>query len=205
MTAMQLKNIIKDTTELIRASEQFTISYQEKKIKDGELIQQNLKGLQQVRNELEEIQAEFKEEAHALRKNLEDRIDEWVGLVETITEEDHKSVTQDELAELTLLGMLDVSLDEINNYATKYRNNPLALRLILKVAGEREMMITVPMTRAEKAKEVASKMKMDIQYHSQPKPKLPKAHITMVADGDASRLQQLLIEYTDLEKEIKKS
>lgn len=205
MTAMQLKNIIKDTTELIRASEQLAISYQEKKIKDGELIAQDLKGVQQVRNELEEMQAKFKEEAHVLRKNLEDRIDEWVGLVETITEEDHKSVTQDELAELTLLGMLDVSLDEINNYATKYRNNPLALRLIRKIAGEREMMITVPMTRAEKAKEVASKMKMDIQYHSQPKPKLPKAHITMVADGDASRLQQLLIEYTDLEKEIKKS
>lgn len=205
MTVMQLKNIIKDTTELIRASEQLAISYQEKKIKDEELIRQDLKGVQQVRNELEEIQSKFKEEANVLRKNLEDRIDEWVGLVETITEEDHKSVTQDELAELTLLGMLDVSLDEINNYATKYRNNPLALRLIRKIAGEREMMITVPMTRAEKAKEVASKMKMDIQYHSQPKPKLPKAHITMVADGDASRLQQLLIEYTDLEKEIKKS
>lgn len=205
MTAKQLQNIIKDTESLIRKKEQMTEDYQSSVKKFNDLISKELKGVQEARNELQDMIDNFKSEANETRGELEDRLEDWLAVVDHVSEVTAKPLTQDDLAELTVLGMITPTIDEMEKYANKYRNSPLALQLIEKIAKEKTILLSLPLTRNEIAKSIVSTMKMNIQYHSRPDVNLPPAHISMVAEGDISRHQQLLKEYADLEKEIKKA
>lgn len=54
-------------------------------------------------------------------------------------EEEQQAVTQDDLAELLLLDQIELTQDDINKYADKYANKPLAMRKINSIAKEQEL------------------------------------------------------------------
>lgn len=195
MTASQLKNILKDVAAYIKSSESKGYAYKANRKKYEEELSQELKGLQEVRNLLSDEQAQGRAELMAMREKLEDRLDDWKALTVSLAEGKKQSVKQDDLAELTLLGMLGVDSVELAKYADKYKHNPLALRAIEKIANDNEIMYTPPMTTAEKAQAIVSRLKMDIQYHAEPGYQKPDGHIEMVASGDISKHEEL---YQDL-------
>lgn len=195
MTASQLKGILKDVSAYIKNSESKGYTYKANRKKYEEELSKELKGLQEVRNLLSDEQAQGRAELRQIREDLENRLDEWKDLTISQAEGKKQSVKQDDLAELTLLGMLEVDSVELSSYADKYKHNPLALRMIEKIANEKGIMYTAPLTKAEKAQAIVSRLKMDIQYHAEPGYQKPDGHIEMVASGDIAKHEEL---YQDL-------
>lgn len=195
MTASQLRNILKDVAAYIKSSESKGYAYKANRKKYEEELSQELKGLQEVRNLLSDEQAQGRAELMAMREKLEDRLDEWKALTVSLAEGKKQSVKQDDLAELTLLGMLGVDSKELSSYADKYKHNPLALRMIEKIANDNEIMYAAPTTTADKAQAIVSRLKMDIQYHAEPGYQKPDGHIEMVVSGDIAKHEEL---YQDL-------
>lgn len=195
MTASQLKNILKDVAAYIKSSESKGYAYKANRKKYEEKLYQELMGVQEARDLLSEQQAQGRAELKQIREDLENRLDEWKELTISQAEGKKQSVKQDDLAELTLLGMLGVDSVELSNYADKYKHNPLALRMIEKIATDNEIMYTPPTTTADKAQAIVSRLKMDIQYHAEPGYQKPDGHIEMVASGDISKHEEL---YQDL-------
>ena len=198
MTSSQLKNILKDVSAYIRNSEAKVISYKANVKKYDEKLSQDLMGLQEARNLLSDEQAQGKAELKQIREDLENRLDEWKELTIKQAADKKQAVKQDDLAELTLLGMLEVDSVELSSYADKYKHNPLALRMIEKIANDKGIMYTSPVTKAEKAQAIVSRLKMDIQYHAEPGYQKPDGHVEMVANGDVEtheRLYQELVEF----------
>lgn len=199
MTTSQLKSILKDVSAYIKNSESKGYTYKANRKKYEEELSKELKGLQEVRNLLSDEQAQDRNELKAMREQLEDRLDEWKELTIKQAEGKKQSVKQDDLAELTLLGMLEVDSVELSSYADKYKHNPLALRMIDKIANDKGIMYTAPLTKAEKAQAIVSRLKMDIQYHAEPGYQKPDGHIEMVASGDIAKHEELYQELVEFE------
>ena len=195
MTSSQLKNILKDVAAYIRNSEGKAYAYKANKNKYNEKLSQELMGVQEARNLLSDEQAQGEAELKQIREDLENRLDEWKELTISQAEGKKQSVKQDDLAELTLLGMLEVDSVELSSYADKYKHNPLALRMIEKIANDKGIMYTAPLTKAEKAQAIVSRLKMDIQYHANPNHNHTDSHIEFVASGDIETHEWL---YQDL-------
>lgn len=198
MTSSQLKSILKDVSAYIRNSEAKVISYKANVKKYDEKLSQDLMGLQEARNLLSDEQAQGKAELKQIREDLENRLDEWKELTIKQAADKKQAVKQDDLAELTLLGMLEVDSVELSSYADKYKHNPLALRMIEKIANDKGIMYTSPVTKAEKAQAIVSRLKMDIQYHAEPGYQKPDGHVEMVVSGDITHhegLYQDLVEF----------
>lgn len=199
MTVSQLKNILKDVSAYIKNSESKGYTYKANRKKYEEELSKELKGLQEVRNLLSDEQAQGRAELRLIREDLENRLDEWKDLTISLAEGKKQSVKQDDLAELTLLGMLEVDSVELSSYADKYKHNPLALRMIDKIANDKGIMYTAPLTKAEKAQAIVSRLKMDIQYHAEPGYQKPDGHIEMVASGDIAKHEELYQELVEFE------
>lgn len=199
MTASQLKSILKDVSAYIKNSERKGYTYKANRKKYEEELSKELKGLQEVRNLLSDEQAQGRAELRLIREDLENRLDEWKDLTISQAEGKKQSVKQDDLAELTLLGMLEVDSVELSSYADKYKHNPLALRMIDKIANDKGIMYTAPLTKAEKAQAIVSRLKMDIQYHAEPGYQKPDGHIEMVASGDIAKHEELYQELVEFE------
>lgn len=199
MTTSQLKSILKDVSAYIKNSESKGYTYKANRKKYEEELSKELKGLQEVRNLLSDEQAQDRNELRAMREQLEDRLDEWKELTIKQAEGKKQAVKQDDLAELTLLGMLEVDSVELSSYADKYKHNPLALRMIDKIANDKGIMYTAPLTKAEKAQAIVSRLKMDIQYHAEPGYQKPDGHIEMVASGDIAKHEELYQELVEFE------
>ena len=199
MTASQLKSILKDVSAYIKNSESKGYTYKANRKKYEEELSKELKGLQEVRNLLSDEQAQGRAELRLIREDLENRLDEWKELTISQAEGKKQSVKQDDLAELTLLGMLEVDSVELSSYADKYKHNPLALRMIEKIANDKGIMYTAPLTKAEKAQAIVSRLKMDIQYHAEPGYQKPDGHIEMVASGDIAKHEELYQDLLDFE------
>ena len=195
MTSSQLKNILKDVAAYIRNSEGKAYAYKANKNKYNEKLSQELMGVQEARDLLSDEQAQGRAELKQIREDLENRLDEWKELTISQAEGKKQSVKQDDLAELTLLGMLEVDSVELSSYADKYKHNPLALRMIEKIANDKGIMYTAPLTKAEKAQAIVSRLKMDIQYHANPNHNHTDSHIEFVASGDIETHEWL---YQDL-------
>ena len=195
MTASQLKSILKDVAAYIRNSEGKVYAYKANKNKYNEKLSQELMGVQEARDLLSEQQTQGRAELRQIREDLENRLDEWKELTISQAEGKKQSVKQDDLAELTLLGMLEVDSVELSSYADKYKHNPLALRMIEKIANDKGIMYTAPLTKAEKAQAIVSRLKMDIQYHANPNHNHTDSHIEFVASGDIETHEWL---YQDL-------
>ena len=199
MTSSQLKNILKDVSTYVRNSEAKVISYKANKKKYNEKLSQDLMGLQEARNLLSDEQAQGKAELKQIREDLENRLDEWKELTIKQAADKKQAVKQDDLAELTLLGMLEVDSVELSSYADKYKHNPLALRMIEKIANDKGIMYTSPVTKAEKAQAIVSRVKSDMQLHASLRHGLPDAHISMVANGDIETHEWLYQDLLDFE------
>lgn len=195
MTSSQLKSILKDVAAYIRNSEGKAYAYKANKNKYNEKLSQELMGVQEARDLLSDEQAQGRAELKQIREDLENRLDEWKELTISQAEGKKQSVKQDDLAELTLLGMLEVDSVELSSYADKYKHNPLALRMIEKIANDKGIMYTAPLTKAEKAQAIVSRLKMDIQYHANPNHNHTDSHIEFVASGDIETHEWL---YQDL-------
>lgn len=195
MTSSQLKSILKDAAAYIRNSEGKAYAYKANKNKYNEKLSQELMGVQEARDLLSEQQTQGRAELRQIREDLENRLDEWKELTISQAEGKKQPVKQDDLAELTLLGMLEVDSVELKGYADKYKHNPLALRLIGKIANDKGVMYTAPLTKAEKAQAIVSRLKMDIQYHANPNHNHTDSHIEFVASGDIETHEWL---YQDL-------
>ena len=195
MTASQLKSILKDVSAYIRNSEGKAYAYKANKNKYNEKLSQELMGVQEARDLLSEQQTQGRAELRQIREDLENRLDEWKELTISQAEGKKQPVKQDDLAELTLLGMLEVDSVELEGYADKYKHNPLALRMIEKIANDKGIMYTAPLTKAEKAQAIVSRLKMDIQYHANPNHNHTDSHIEFVASGDIETHEWL---YQDL-------
>lgn len=195
MTSSQLKSILKDVAAYIRNSEGKAYAYKANKNKYNEKLSQELMGVQEARNLLSDEQAQGEAELKQIREDLENRLDEWRELTIKQSEGKKQSVKQDDLAELTLLGMLEVDSVELEGYADKYKHNPLALRMIEKIAKDKGILYAPPITKAEKAQAIVSRLKSDIQLHASVRHGLPDAHIGFVASGDIEWHEEL---YQDL-------
>ena len=195
MTSSQLKSILKDVAAYIRNSEGKAYAYKANKNKYNEKLSQELMGVQEARDLLSEQQTQGRAELRQIREDLEKRLDEWKELTISQAEGKKQPVKQDDLAELTLLGMLEVDSVELEGYADKYKHNPLALRMIEKIAKDKGILYAPPITKAEKAQAIVSRLKMDIQYHANPNHNHTDSHIEFVASGDIETHEWL---YQDL-------
>lgn len=195
MTSSQLKSILKDVAAYIRNSEGKAYAYKANKNKYNEKLSQELMGVQEARDLLSEQQTQGRAELRQIREDLEKRLDEWKELTISQAEGKKQPVKQDDLAELTLLGMLEVDSVELEGYADKYKHNPLALRMIEKIAKDKGIMYAPPITKAEKAQAIVSRLKMDIQHHAEPRYVHTDSHIEFVASGDIETHEWL---YQDL-------
>ena len=108
-----------------------------------EQVKTGMLGSEKVRQDTEELLFRYNQE-------LEDEVNTVLKKVNEAVEAENKKIsdsrepmTQDILAELTVLSELDLTDEDVKTYEEKYSNNPLALRRLQKIANDQGMTSTI--------------------------------------------------------------
>lgn len=187
------KKLTEDIAKYIRKSEQMGIDYLDKRRMFEEKIEKDLMGGQEARNQLQELQRTNRDVLEAEQRELVDRLENWKESALAKIKENHQPVTQDGVAELTLLAQLDTTSEELTEYAIKYKDNSLALRMIQKIGKGKNIPFMLPEKKEDKIKSVVSRIKIDLQQHTRPDyaNKFPGWSI---GEGDITKHQEFIKE-----------
>lgn len=117
-------------------------------------------------------QEELREEKNRYQWKIRQKVDK---LLEKIQESEQKalekieinaeSVTADSVAELQLLKGLDTTAEELQRYANKYHNNPLAVKTLRQIAKDKDILATFPETEQEKIINKYKNLKTVVKTH----------------------------------------
>ena len=163
-----MRTLISEATQLVEGiqlkSAELT-SKTEKLISD---INQGILGPKgsQIRKE------ELREEKDNYQWELRKKVDELLEKIEASEQQalekieaNAESVTADSVAELQLLKDLDTTAEELQRYANKYHNNPLAIKTLRQIAKDKNIMTTFPETEQDKIINKYKKLKTVVKTY----------------------------------------
>ena len=116
---------------------------------------------------------ELREEKDNYQWELRKKVDELLEKIEASEkqalekiEANAEPVTADNVAELQLLKGLDTTAEELQRYANKYHNNPLAIKTLKQIAKDKEILVTFPETEQEKIINKYKKLKTVVKTYN---------------------------------------
>lgn len=117
-------------------------------------------------------QEELREEKDNYQWEIRNRVDKLLEKIEASEQKalekielNAEPVTADSVAELQLLKGLDTTAEELQRYANKYHNNPLAIKFLEQVAKDKEILATFPETEAQKIVNKYKNLKAVVKTH----------------------------------------
>lgn len=198
MTDYKLKNILREAAIYMETSKNMELEYNKNVKKYDDEISKELKGVQEARNLLKEQKKKNIEALKTQQDKLKDDLEDWKESEFSKIVEHQQPVTQDDVAELTLLGQLEVTSEELKGYAEKYKNNPLVLRKLELIARDRQLFVEFPQSKKEYAQTMVSRIKNDLSYFSKPNYEKPEGFTSMVVEGDIATHKRMAEEYEAL-------
>ena len=115
-----------------------------------------------LREEIQSLQGGIRNKANELLDKIE--VSEQRELEQLVL--NAESVTADNVAELQLLKGLDTTSEELQRYAKKYHNNPLAMKTLEQIAKDKEILVTFPETEQEKIINKYKKLKTVVKTYN---------------------------------------
>lgn len=111
-----------------------------------------------------------------------------------------ESVTADQLAELTLLGELDLTNDDIEKYADKYKRNPLALKKLKNLAEAKNLYVEFPLDRKTFIHTALGRAETKVMEYARPNYDKSNLLISLdwLADGAIESIKQDIAVYKTL-------
>ena len=118
-------------------------------------------------------QEELREEKNRYQWEIRKKVDDLLEKIEASEQKalesielNAESVTADSVAELQLLKGLDTTAEELQRYATKYHNNPLAIKTLRQIAKDKNIMTTFPETEQDKIINKYKKLKTVVKTYN---------------------------------------
>lgn len=108
-----------------------------------EQVKTGMLGSEKVRQDTEELLSRYNQELEDEVNTVLKKVNEAVEAETKKISESREPMTQDILAELTVLSELDLTDEDVKTYEEKYSNNPLALRRLQKIANDQGMTSTI--------------------------------------------------------------
>lgn len=148
-----MRTLINETTQLVEGIQNNNAELTSRADKLNEDIKQGMLGpkgkelkTKALREEMESYQWEVRNKANELLEKIDESEQKALERIELNAE----SVNADNVAELQLLKGLDTTSEELQRYATKYKNNPLAIKTLRQIAKDKEIFTTFPETEQDK-------------------------------------------------------
>ena len=164
-----MKELISETTQLIEGiqskSAELTSKTEKltKEINEGMLGSKGSQMRQEaLREEKDNYQWEIRNRVDKLLEKIEASEQQALEKIEANAE----PVTADNVAELQLLKGLDTTAEELQRYANKYHNNPLAIKTLRQIAKDKEILVTFPETEQEKVISKYEKLKTVVKTYN---------------------------------------
>lgn len=152
----------------------------------------------------DEMKAELKAQIAEKRDTATQSIAEMLNQVREAElkriEGNRQTVTQDTMNELTLLSQIELTHDDLANYADKHMNSPLVLRRIADIAKEKEIPFALPDSEEVKLEKILDRINGDVDYIAKlingGDLKLAKGKLAFLNDGTVESYDNMLIEYS---------
>ena len=164
-----MKELISETTQLVEGIQSKSAELTSKTEKLISDINQGMLGPKGSQIKQEELREEKNRYQWEIRKKVDDlleKIDEAEQKALEKIELNAEPVTADSVAELQLLKGLDTTAEELQRYATKYHNNPLAIKTLRQIAKNKNIMTTFPETEQEKIINKYKKLKTVVKTYN---------------------------------------
>lgn len=201
---MNITQIVKEVETFINDSRNMVIEYQKKAEDFDQKISKGLSTPTLAQKELTKMRNDNQSKLWSAEDRLDEEVLEWGEKQRTDILEDVSPITQDNVAELTLLSQVDVTSEELNRYIKKYQGNTLAIKKLKEISANKELFNTqFPKSKNELVDELVSRIRGDLSYFRQPNYNSIDASLNMVADGSIEKQKEKLAEYLENERNSK--
>lgn len=116
-----------------------TNDYKAKQEKWFNLVKSEMLGSEQCQIQLKELSDQYNTELSKAADKLKAQVVTAINAENNKEEQLNESMTMDILSELQALQMIDVTMNDINDYKEKYNHNPLAIRILQKIASKNNL------------------------------------------------------------------
>lgn len=157
-----MKALINEAVNLVQGIQSENDKLTSKCDKFSEDIKQGMLGSKGIQLQREALREEIQSLQGGIRNKANDLLDKIEASEQRELEQlvlNAESVNADNVAELQLLKGLDTTAEELQRYAKKYHNNPLAIKTLKQIAKDKEILATFPETEQSKTIKKYSKLK----------------------------------------------
>lgn len=164
-----MKELISETTQLVEGIQSKSAELTSKTEKLISDINQGMLGSKGSQIKQEELREEKDNYQWELGKKVDDLIEKIEASEQKALEKielNAESVTADNVAELQLLKGIDTTAEELQRYATKYHNNPLAIKTLRQIAKDKDIFATFPETEQDKIINKYKKLKTVVKTYN---------------------------------------
>lgn len=197
---MELDNVLAKTVGFIKLSTQRQLEFVETGKEFDERVKQGRMGAVDANEKLSDLKNNIISELY----NSYDVIYDEIGMVleqeVARINQTSEAITADGLAELTLLNQLELSTEDINKYAEKYKHNPLAIRKLKDIAFDKQLMGSFPTDRTEYIQKLLNDLKEKIKKFSTPSfdNKYVGQKIEFISEGTIQSIEKDVAYYKSL-------
>lgn len=196
----------KEAAKLLEHIQQGKKSLKTNLEKYNKQIEEGYLGEKQGQELFQEEKDNFNSSTRKMAQQLLNTFQEYEQLEIEQLRANQDPITADAVAELQLLGQLDTSSEELQEYAEKYSNNQLALRRIDKIAKEKEIMFALPESKEEKIQNSYKKLQRIAEryeyMHYSPGYSAASTADDMTIGAELEELQSIGSDLADDEKEV---
>ena len=164
-----MRTLISEAIQLVEGIQLKSAELTSKTEKLNRDINQGILGPKGVELKTEEL----REEKDNYQWEIRNRVDKLLEKIEASEQQalekieaNAEPVTADNVAELQLLKGLDTTAEELQRYANKYHNNPLAIKTLRQIAKDKEILVTFPETEQEKVISKYEKLKTVVKTYN---------------------------------------
>lgn len=197
---MSLDQLVKKAEEFVKVSAKSTQEYLSTAEDYKQKVSEGRMGSVEAREKLDDI----KSTTNALLSQQGATLNEEVRLALEAeyqrVDNESETVTADQLAELTLLGELELTNEDMEKYADKYKNNPLALKKLKDIAKEKTLFVEFPRDRKEFIHAALGRMESTISKYSRPEYDAPyiAQKIEFLSEGAIQSFKEDITYYKSL-------
>ena len=164
-----MRTLISEAIQLVEGIQLKSAELTSKTEKLNRDINQGILGPKGAQIKQEELREEKDNYQWELRKKVDDLLEKIEASEQKVLENieaNAEPVTADNVAELQLLKEIDTTAEELQRYAKKYHNNPLAIKTLEQIAKDKEILVTFPETEQDKIINKYKKLKTVVKTYN---------------------------------------
>lgn len=163
---MTVKNLVMKTKELANETKKYIERYNVESKRVNEELENNRMLPSDAREYLNGFKNHIEVELGKLRSSIYAGLDEAKTKEMALIEQKEESMTQDIMAELTMIEKTYQKGEDLSKYIKKYGNNPLALRRLNDIAKSHGSFIDIPEDKGTKLDKLINEISEQVRYLS---------------------------------------